>query len=78
MFVIVFIAEALTAVFLLTFCLMLASDGLMGKVFEIKVKDGVGRFLIRNAQVAFVVGYTAFFAFSIYEVVDVIQNGPGV
>ena len=62
MSMLVIAAEAASALFLIVFCLMLASDGLCGPVFEIRTSDPVGRFLIRNAQVALAVGYAAFFA----------------
>lgn len=62
---IVLAAEAATLGFLVVFALMIASDGLRGSVTEIKVGDPVGRFLIRNAQIAFGVGYSAFFVSTI-------------
>ena len=68
----VLLAEAATAVFFVIFCLLIASDGIRGPVFEIKVKDPVGRALIRNAQVAFVVGYGTFFASTIAIAFDLL------
>lgn len=62
MHVLVFAAEAATACFFVIFCIALASDGVWGRIFEIHTEDPVGRCLIRNAQVAFLVGYPVFFA----------------
>ena len=58
----VLLAETATVAFFVMFCLLIASDGIRGPFFEIKVKDPVGRTLIRNAQIAFVVGYGVLFA----------------
>lgn len=63
----VFATEIAAVLCIGAFCLMLASDGLRGRVFEIPTKDPVGRFLIRNAQVAFTLGYGIFFLFSAFE-----------
>ena len=68
----VFIAEAATVAFFVLFCLLIASDGIRGPVFEIKSADPVGRTLIRNAQVAFVVGYSVFFASTIVIALDLL------
>ena len=65
MHVLIFAAEAATVLFLVVFCLTLASDGIIGRFFEIHTDDPVGRCLIRNAQVAFLVGYPVFFASTI-------------
>ena len=65
MYLIVFAAEAATVLFFVVFFLALASDGLKGRVFEIHTKDPVGRFLIRNVQIAFMIGYPVFFASTI-------------
>lgn len=65
MHLIVFAAEAATVLFLVTFCLALASDGVFGRIFEIHTNDPVGRCLIRNAQIAFLTGYPVFFASTI-------------
>lgn len=62
---IVFAAEATAASLSITFAMMITSNGIRGPVFEIKVKDPVGRFLIRNAQAAFVIGYSTVFASTI-------------
>ena len=62
MHIVVLAAEAAALILLITWCLMIASDGIRGPVFSIAAKDPVARFLIRNAQVAFVLGYTTFFA----------------
>ena len=61
----VLFAEAATLAFVILFCTLIASDGMRGPVFEIHVADPVGRTLIRNAQIAFVVGYGAFFVSTI-------------
>ncbi len=66
----VFLAEAATAAFFIIFSLLIASDGIRGPVFEIKAVDPVGRTLIRNAQIAFVVGYGVFFASTIAIALD--------
>ncbi len=65
MHVIVIAAEAATVLFLVIFCLALASDGVRGRIFEIHTDDPVGRCLIRNAQVAFMIGYPVLFASTI-------------
>ena len=57
----VLLCEAATALFVAAFCVMLTSDGLRGPAFRIDVSDPVGRFLIRNVQCAFVLGYGTFF-----------------
>lgn len=54
---IVLLCEVATVLFLAVFCLALASDGIRGPAFRIDVSDPVGRFLIRNVQCAFVLGY---------------------
>ena len=68
----VFFAEAATAVFFVLFCLLIASDGIRGPIFEIKVADPVGRTLIRNAQVAFMLGYGVVFASTIAIAFDIL------
>lgn len=65
MHLIVFAAGAATVLFLAIFCLALASDGVWGRIFEVHTDDPVGRCLIRNAQIAFMVGYPVFFASTI-------------
>lgn len=55
------LAELVTLGFFVIFCLALASDDIRGPVFEIKVTNPVGRVLLRNAQIAFILGYDAFF-----------------
>ena len=62
MHLIVFAAEAATVLFLAIFCLALASDGIFGQIFKIHTDDPVGRCLIRNAQIAFMIGYPVVFA----------------
>ncbi|WP_068118689.1 hypothetical protein [Tropicimonas marinistellae] len=59
---VVFAAEAATVLFFVLFCLALASDGIRGRIFDIHTDDPVGRCLIRNAQVAFMIGYPVLFA----------------
>ena len=58
-------AEALALILVATFTVLIASDGLRGRIFELRVSDPVGRTPIRNAQIALVLGYGGFFAFSI-------------
>ncbi|PRY19606.1 hypothetical protein CLV78_12022 [Aliiruegeria haliotis] len=65
MHLIVFAAEVATVLFLAIFCLALASDGIFGQFFKIHTEDPVGRCLIRNAQIAFLIGYPVFFASTI-------------
>ena len=63
----VLVAEALTLIMIVTYLVMLSSDGLLGRIFELRVIDPVGRTLIRNAQVAIVLGYGGFFTYSIVQ-----------
>ena len=68
----VLFAEAAAAAFFILLCTLIASDGVRGPVFEIKTADPVGRTLIRNAQIAFVVGYGVFFASTIAIALDLL------
>lgn len=68
----VILAEAATAGFFVLFCLLIASDGIRGPVLEIQTSDPVGRVLIRNAQIAFIVGYGVFFASTIAIALDLL------
>jgi len=61
----VFAAEAATTAFFVIFCLMIASDGVRGPVFDIQSHDPVGRCLLRHAQIAFAIGYSTFIASTI-------------
>ena len=63
----VLVAEVTTIALMGLFVLMLASDGLRGPVFTIASRDPIGRFFIRNIQIAFVLGYGGFFAFQAYR-----------
>lgn len=63
---VVFAAEAATVIAIGVFCMLLASDGLFGRIFAIHSHDPVVRWFIRNVQVAFVLGYSVFFASTIY------------
>lgn len=64
--ILVLICEAATVLFLVVFCVALASDGIRGPVFRIDITDPVGRFVIRNVQCAFVLGYGTFFIHTAY------------
>ena len=68
----VILAEAATVAFFFLFCTLIASDGVRGPVFEIKTADPVGRTLIRNAQIAFVIGYGLFFVSTIAIAFDLL------
>lgn len=64
----VFLAEAATLGFFALFCAALWGAQSEGRVFETPA-DPVGRVLIRAVQVAFVLGYGGFFAFSIAQII---------
>ena len=62
MHLIVLLAELATVGFFAVFLGYAATHADRGPAFAIKTTDRVARTLIRSAQIAFVVGYGAFFA----------------